>query len=364
MTARTAHTAQIVEIRSRDADRSREEILRAAMTEFADHGFGGARIEAIAERAGVNKKLIYYYYAAKDELFLAVLEQSYADIRAAEHELHLETSDPIEAIRSLVGFTWRHYLAHPEFLALLNTENLAKARHLKRSTKVKSMHSPFVEMIRTVVIRGVESDLGEVRVADIEELLLYCYRVAGTVGLMMTAALDVTTPEALPHAIDLGIAMQLTNICRDVREDALIGRRYLPLTLVGALEPSLLVDPTGPVRETAMQALRTLLDLADRYYASGAQGLVCLPARARTGILVAAELYRGIGVMLRRREYDCWSSRAMVGTAGKAAITLRVFAETVGRPRSGNVRDRGARSHRDPLLPFAAAWSTKAGVAD
>ena len=61
---------------------------------------------------------------------------------------------------------------------------------------------------------------------------------------------------------------------------------------------------------------------------------------------------------------DCWSSRAMVGTTGKAAITLRVFAETVGRPRSGNVRDRGARSHRDPLLPFAAAWSTKAGVAD
>ncbi len=170
MTARTAHTAQVVEIRSRDADRSREEILRAAMTEFADHGFGGARIEAIAERAGVNKKLIYYYYAAKDELFLAVLEQSYADIRAAEHELHLETSDPIEAIRSLVGFTWRHYLAHPEFLALLNSENMHRAGHLKRSARIRQMNSPLIEVLAGVLKRGEES--GELR-SGIDAMQLY-----------------------------------------------------------------------------------------------------------------------------------------------------------------------------------------------
>jgi len=170
VTARTAHTAQIVEIRSRDADRSREEILRAAMTEFADHGFGGARIEAIAERAGVNKKLIYYYYAAKDELFLAVLEQSYADIRAAEHELHLETSDPIEAIRSLVGFTWRHYLTHPEFLALLNSENMHRAGHLKRSARIRQMNSPLIEVLAGVLKRGEES--GELR-SGIDAMQLY-----------------------------------------------------------------------------------------------------------------------------------------------------------------------------------------------
>ena len=149
---------------------SREEILRAAMTEFADHGFGGARIEAIAERAGVNKKLIYYYYAAKDELFLAVLEQSYADIRAAEHELHLETSDPIEAIRSLVGFTWRHYLAHPEFLALLNSENMHRAGHLKRSARIRQMNSPLIEVLAGVLKRGEES--GELR-SGIDAMQLY-----------------------------------------------------------------------------------------------------------------------------------------------------------------------------------------------
>lgn len=154
MPARLAH---VVEIRSRDADRSRGEILRAAMAEFADHGFGGARMEAIAERGGVDKKLIYYYFAGKDELFLAVLEQSYADIRAAEHELHLEASDPEQAIASLVAFTWGHYLAHPEFLALLNSENMHRAGHLKRSRRIRQMNSPLIDVLADVLARGEAS---------------------------------------------------------------------------------------------------------------------------------------------------------------------------------------------------------------
>lgn len=180
------------------------------------------------------------------------------------------------------------------------------------------------------LIRGVESDLGEVRVADMAELLQYCYRVAGTVGLMMTAALDVTAPEALPHAIDLGIGMQLTNICRDVREDALLGRRYLPATLVGGLEPAALIAPVGAARAAAVHAVRTLLDIADRHYASGERGLHHLPAGARAGILVAARVYREIGVVLRQRDGDCWSSRARVGAAAKAAITLGALRATAG----------------------------------
>jgi AcrR family transcriptional regulator len=149
-----SRSAAVVEIRPRDADRSREEILRAAMAEFAENGFGGARIEAIAERAGVNKKLIYYYFAAKDELFVAVLEQTYADIRAAEQALHLEASDPVQAIRTLVAFTWRHYLEHPEFLALLNSENMHRAGHLKRSGRIRQMNSPLIETLATIVERG------------------------------------------------------------------------------------------------------------------------------------------------------------------------------------------------------------------
>jgi 15-cis-phytoene synthase len=177
------------------------------------------------------------------------------------------------------------------------------------------------------LIRGVEGDLEAVRVADIAELLRYCYRVAGTVGQMMTALLDVTAPEAMPHAIHLGMAMQLTNVCRDVREDALRGRRYLPATLVGALEPAALIDPKGATRATAANAICTLLDLAENYYASAEHGLHHLPAGARAGILVAARVYREIGVVLRRRDGDCWSSRAMVSAAGKTIVTLRALSD-------------------------------------
>jgi AcrR family transcriptional regulator len=112
---------------------------------------------AIAERCGVDKKLIYYYFAGKDELFLAVLEQSYADIRAAEHALHLEASDPLRAIETLVAFTWNHYLAHPEFLALLNSENMHRAGHLKRSRRIRQLNSPLIEVLADVLARGEAS---------------------------------------------------------------------------------------------------------------------------------------------------------------------------------------------------------------
>jgi AcrR family transcriptional regulator len=165
-----AKPATIVDFRPRDADRTRAQILRAAMAEFAGHGFGGARMEAIAERSAVNKKLIYYYFAGKDELFLAVLEHTYADIRAAERELHIEQSDPLEAIRALVGFTWRYYLAHPEFLALLNSENMHRAGHLKRSRRIREMNSPLIEGLADVLVRGERS--GELR-RSIEPMQLY-----------------------------------------------------------------------------------------------------------------------------------------------------------------------------------------------
>ena len=165
-----ARTADVVEIRSRDADRTQQEILAAATAEFAAHGFGGGRIEAIAERAGVNKKLLYYYFEGKDELFLAVLEQTYADIRAAERDLHLEAMTPLQAIESMVVFTWRHYLAHPEFLALLNSENMQGAVHLKRSPRIRQMNSPLIDDLAKVLKRGEKS--GELR-GGIDAMQLY-----------------------------------------------------------------------------------------------------------------------------------------------------------------------------------------------
>lgn len=138
-------------------------ILEAAKKEFAAHGLAGARVDRIAADAGANKRMLYYHVGNKEDLYLAVLEAAYEQIRVEERTLDLEHLAPPEAIERLIEFTWNYFLRNPEFLALLNTENLQRARHLKRSDKVKSMHSPFVEMIRTVVLRGVAS--GDFKVA-------------------------------------------------------------------------------------------------------------------------------------------------------------------------------------------------------
>jgi AcrR family transcriptional regulator len=152
--ARSVTRPQSTEPRPRDADRSQGEILEAATAEFAEFGLGGARVDRIAERAGVNKRLIYYYFGSKEALFLAVLERAYEVIRGEERKLNMSEVDPIEAIRRLIAFTWNYYLAHPEFLTLLNSENLHRARHLKRSAGIATMNSPLVQMLAEVLERG------------------------------------------------------------------------------------------------------------------------------------------------------------------------------------------------------------------
>jgi AcrR family transcriptional regulator len=143
------------EPRQRDADRSREAILAAARDEFAEHGLGGARVERIAERAGLNKRLLYYYFDDKEALFGAVLEDTYRSIRSAEQKLHLTDLPPPDALRKLTEFTWNYYLEHPEFLTLLNSENLHRARHLRAAgTRARELNSPLVQTLGEILERG------------------------------------------------------------------------------------------------------------------------------------------------------------------------------------------------------------------
>ena len=139
---------------TRDPERTRQRILSAATEEFARYGLGGARVDRIAQRAGSNKRMLYYYFGDKERLFLAALEGSYAQIRAAERALALEDVPPREALSRLVEFTWRYFLEHPEFMTLLNSENLHKGRHVRHSRRVPQMHSPLVETLRAVLRRG------------------------------------------------------------------------------------------------------------------------------------------------------------------------------------------------------------------
>lgn len=175
------------------------------------------------------------------------------------------------------------------------------------------------------LIAGVQSDLEAVRMPDLDSLLRYCYQVAGTVGLMMCKVLDTNDRAAFPHAVDLGIAMQLTNICRDIAADAAIDRRYLPASMVGDLSPELLLCPAGPLSVQLQVCVSSLLDCAEKYYQSGELGLSYLPVRARGGMLVAARVYREIGVQLRARGHDYWSQRIVVAPWRKAAVTSRAL---------------------------------------
>ncbi len=139
---------------SRDPEGTKAAILAAATREFTDKGFGGARIDAIAAQARINKRMLYHYYGGKEALYLAVLEETYAAIRRAEAKLDLAHREPEEGLRDLVQFTFRYFLDHPEFLSLLGTENLHKARFLKRSERILAINSPLIDELRGVLARG------------------------------------------------------------------------------------------------------------------------------------------------------------------------------------------------------------------
>ncbi|MGA0177057.1 MAG: phytoene/squalene synthase family protein [Chthoniobacterales bacterium] len=168
--------------------------------------------------------------------------------------------------------------------------------------------------------RALRDDTGPTVLADERALLRYCHGVAGTVGLMMARVLGATDPAAAYHAIDLGIALQLTNIARDTREDADHDRRYVPATWLD-LPPASIRRAPERVHEAALRCLA----LAEPYYASGLAGLVYLPPESRRGILIAAKVYREIGEELRRQGPHRTADRIVVPTWRKAALVARAF---------------------------------------
>lgn len=193
------------ELRSRNADRTQQEILEAATQEFATVGLGGARMERIAALAGVNKRLIYYYFESKELLFLSVLEDTYARIREAEKQLRLENLDPATAVRRLVEFTWQYYLDNPEFLTLLNSENLHKARHLQRSSRIQEMNSPLIQLLRDVVERGRQGGLFREGVDPVQlyiTIASLCYfYLSNSATLTTIFGRDLLAPTALSERL-------------------------------------------------------------------------------------------------------------------------------------------------------------------
>jgi AcrR family transcriptional regulator len=139
----------------RDADLTRARILRAARQEFMRHGYSGARVVRISRAARSSDRMIYYYFGSKEALYIAVLESVYTELGAAESRLVLDERRPVEALRTLIAFTWNYYLAHPEFVALLSNENLQRGRHIAKSLSVARLSRPVLEILGRVLDEGV-----------------------------------------------------------------------------------------------------------------------------------------------------------------------------------------------------------------
>ena len=151
--ARKAKPATAARVK-RQPEQTRRRLFEAAQAEFAAKGLAGARIDQIARRAGSNKRMLYQYFGNKEVLWLRVLERAYEAMREEEKLLDVGRLEPVEGMRWLVLFNIRYTAAHPEFVALLNSENLHRARYLKQSVKVPSLYSPLLAMIADLLRRG------------------------------------------------------------------------------------------------------------------------------------------------------------------------------------------------------------------
>lgn len=140
--------------RQRDAAQTRDEILQVAAREFADLGYAGARVDQIAARTRTTKRMIYYYFDGKEQLFIAVLEQAYASIRAAEQEIDVDHLDPVSAIRRLAELTFDHHQSNPDFIRLVSIENIHRAEHLERSAGFARLNDPAIALIARILERG------------------------------------------------------------------------------------------------------------------------------------------------------------------------------------------------------------------
>ena len=178
------------------------------------------------------------------------------------------------------------------------------------------------------LLDGMLKDQQPTAVIDEAELLRYCHAVAGTVGLMMCRVLSCKEQRADSFAIDLGIAMQLTNISRDVLEDANMGRRYLPASWVN-LPASVIASADATCQQPVADAAERMLDLAENYYQSALLGIQLLPLRSRLSITIALRVYRQIGWILKRRGLPWWQGRVFVPKSEKILLSLRSLKDLI-----------------------------------
>ena len=231
--------------------------------------------------------------------------------------------------------------------------NLINHKELKFENKCNLKYPSFFNIYSkkaaTHLIDGLILDQSTVLFKEEEELIQYSYYVAGTVGLMMCDALKCKNKEAYLFAIDLGIAMQLTNIARDVLEDAKMGRRYIPGSWINNISPNAMIqgvnDNNTEIFRTVSFGIKKLLNLAEKYYYSGTQGLIFLPLKTRIAISIASGVYRQIGIQLKLKNYCWYNGRQVTSNITKAKVTFFKIIEEF-------VRNKNQKNHDPELHKF------------
>jgi AcrR family transcriptional regulator len=189
--------------RQRDPERTRTELLDVATEEFAENGYSGARVDEIAARTRTTKRMIYYYFGGKEQLYLAVLERAYSEIRAAERTADVDHLDPVAAVRRLAEVTFDHHEAHPAFIKLVGVENAQHAKHMNHVARLVDLNSSAVDLLRGVLARGVGDGLfrDDVDALDVHMMISsFCFfRVANrhTWGALFDR--DLLDPERREH---------------------------------------------------------------------------------------------------------------------------------------------------------------------
>jgi AcrR family transcriptional regulator len=197
--------------RTNDPERTMADILEVATREFAEKGLAGARIDAIAEAMRTSKRMIYYYFGSKEGLYLRVLEESYRRIRQIESEAHLDDLPPEDALRRLVGHTVDYQWAHPEFVRLVQNENMHRAEYLAQSKMIRKLNVPAIDSLARIVARGQKAGVFRAGLDPIDLHMsisaLSFFNVANRHTFALLFQRDLDSPRALVARRDSIIEM-------------------------------------------------------------------------------------------------------------------------------------------------------------
>jgi AcrR family transcriptional regulator len=189
---------QLPSERQRDPERTRAEILQVATAEFARVGYSGARVDNITALTRTTKRMIYYYFGGKEQLYVAVLEQAYGDIRAIEQQLDLKHLSPVEAMRTLAELTFDYHDKHPEFIRLVADENVHNAEHVLDSKQLGGLNSPVLSLIQNILNRGYRDGVfhRKVKAIEVHTLMsaLCFYRVSNQATVKAIFGYDMSSP--------------------------------------------------------------------------------------------------------------------------------------------------------------------------